>query len=113
MALTNYRNIRRLHRIVSVLIKYGFGWLVKDMRLFSYATAIQRLILFRKARKRQSLSTPQRVRMVLEELGPSFVKLGQVVSTRADLLPTGWVEEFRKLQDMVPPITFEEAKVSR
>ena len=92
MALTNYRNIRRLHRIVSVLIKYGFGWLVKDMRLFSYATAIQRLILFRKVRKRQSLSTPQRVRMVLEELGPSFVKLGQVVSTRADLLPTGWVE---------------------
>ncbi|MFQ5328898.1 MAG: 2-polyprenylphenol 6-hydroxylase [Thermodesulfobacteriota bacterium] len=110
MALTNYRNIKRLHRIVSVLIKYGFGWLVKDMRLFSYATAVQRLILFRKARGKEGLTTPERVRMVLEELGPSFVKLGQVVSTRADLLPPGWVEEFRKLQDMVPPITFEAAK---
>lgn len=110
MALTNYRNIRRLHRIVSVLIKYGFGWLVKDMRLFSFATAIERVILYRKARERQRLSTPQRVRMVLEELGPSFVKLGQVVSTRADLLPSDWVEEFKKLQDMVPPISFEEAR---
>jgi len=110
MALTQYRNIRRLHRIASVLIKYGFGWLVKDMRILSYATAVERVIFFRRAKTRQQLSTPRRIRMVLEELGPTFIKLGQAVSTRADLLPQGWIEEFRKLQDMVPPIPFEDAK---
>ncbi|MBI3752660.1 MAG: hypothetical protein HY266_01275, partial [Deltaproteobacteria bacterium] len=48
--------------------------------------------------------------MALEELGPTFIKLGQVASTRADLLPPDWVEEFKKLQDAVPPFPFEKVK---
>ncbi len=108
MQTRTYQNIRRLHRIVVILIKYGFGWLVKELKLFPFLSAFERLLFFR--RPKRELSTPERVRLVLEELGPTFIKLGQVASTRADLLPPDWVEEFKKLQDAVPPFPFEKAK---
>ncbi len=110
MQIKSYKNIRRLHQIITVLIKYGFGGLVKEMKLFPYIAVFERILFFKKARSKRELSIPQRIRMVLEELGPTFVKLGQVVSTRADLLPPDWVEEFKKLQDMVSPSPFEEIK---
>lgn len=103
-----YKNIRRLHRIVAILIKYGFGGLVKELKLFPFLSAFERILFFKRAKK--ELSTPERIRLVLEELGPTFIKLGQVASTRADLLPPDWVEEFKKLQDAVPPFPFEKAK---
>ncbi|MEE9591538.1 MAG: 2-polyprenylphenol 6-hydroxylase [Thermodesulfobacteriota bacterium] len=110
MQIKSYKNIRRLHQIITVLIKYGFGGLVKEMKLFPYIAVFERILFFKKARSKRELSIPQRIRMVLEELGPTFVKLGQVVSIRADLLPPDWVEEFKKLQDMVPPSPIEEIK---
>ena len=54
------------------------------------------------------LDPPQRMRMALEELGPAFVKLGQVMATRVDLFPPSWIAEFEKLQADVPPVPFEE-----
>ncbi|HZV80997.1 MAG TPA: AarF/ABC1/UbiB kinase family protein, partial [Geobacteraceae bacterium] len=54
------------------------------------------------------LSQAERMRMALEELGPTFIKLGQFLSTRADILPPNYIKEFSKLQDSVPPFTFEE-----
>jgi ubiquinone biosynthesis protein len=56
------------------------------------------------------LLTPIRFRMILEELGPSFIKLGQLLSTRADLLPAEFVEELARLQDRVPPVSFGEIR---
>jgi ubiquinone biosynthesis protein len=59
---------------------------------------------------RRRVSTAERVRLVLQDLGPSFIKLGQIASTRNDLLPPEVVVELKKLQDEVPPVPFEEIK---
>ncbi|MBN2193672.1 MAG: AarF/ABC1/UbiB kinase family protein [Polyangiaceae bacterium] len=60
----------------------------------------------------RELSVPVRVRRVLEDLGPSFIKLGQIVSTRADVVPPDVIAELRKLQDSVPPIPFAELRAA-
>ena len=102
------KNLKRLNQIVVTLIRYGFGDVARELRILpSFVPAVERLFVSKKA---QGLSTPVRLRLVLEELGPTFIKLGQIASTRADLLPEDWVEEFKKLQDMVPPVPFEEVR---
>ena len=108
MQTRTYQNIRRLHRIVAILIKYGFGGLVKELKLFPFLASLERVLFFRRAKK--ELSIPERIRLVLEELGPTFIKLGQVASTRADLLPPDWLEELKKLQDAVPPFSFVKVR---
>ncbi len=107
MHIKKLTNIRRLNKIVVTLVRYGFGGLVAEMRLFPLLSTIERLFV---SKKKAGKSTPVRIRLVLEELGPTFIKFGQIASTRADLLPPEWVEEFKKLQDMVRPFSFEEVK---
>ena len=102
------KNLKRMNEIVVTLIRYGFGDVARELRILpSFVPAVERIFVSKKA---QGLSTPVRLRLVLEELGPTFIKLGQIASTRADLLPEDWVEEFKKLQDMVPPVPFEEVR---
>ena len=57
-----------------------------------------------------TLSGAERVRMALEELGPTFVKMGQILSTRPDLLPVQFITELEKLQDHVPPFAYDQVK---
>jgi ubiquinone biosynthesis protein len=108
MANQTIKNLGRLNKIVVTLIRYGFGGMVTELRLIPLVSTLEKLLILR--RKGEGLSVPVRIRLVLEELGPTFIKLGQIASTRADLLPPEWVEEFKKLQDMVPPVPFEEIR---
>ncbi|MCK5237587.1 MAG: 2-polyprenylphenol 6-hydroxylase, partial [Deltaproteobacteria bacterium] len=102
------RNIKRLNKIISTLVRYGFGGLVQELQLHPYFSFLRKIWFLR--RSGGGMSVPERIRLVLEELGPTFVKLGQVASTRTDLLPLEWISELKKLQDMVPPISAEKAR---
>jgi ubiquinone biosynthesis protein len=102
------RNTRRLAEIIKVLSALGFRQLVLD-------TGLHRILGSRKEEIDSSISdntnnlpAPVRVRMVLEELGPTFIKLGQILSTRPDLVPSEWANEFKKLQDDCQHIPFSE-----
>lgn len=100
----NIRSIRRYRQILGILIKYGFGQVVEQLNIDYYLELGRRIVTLGTASKDvERLSTPQRLRLAMEELGPTFVKLGQVLSTRPDLIPSEYSDEFRKLQDKVPP----------
>ncbi|SNB46332.1 2-polyprenylphenol 6-hydroxylase [Geobacter sp. DSM 9736] len=104
----NIRTIRRYRQIVRVLIKYGFGNLLEFMNL-SHLVAKSRKLLRREVPEMYQLSAAERMRLALEELGPTFIKFGQLLSTRPDVLPLSYIEEFSKLQDHVPSFPVEEA----
>lgn len=102
------RDLSRLHEITSILIRYGGGDLVRLVGLGGLVESAGRILRWQENTEIRALDPPVRVRRALEELGPTFVKLGQVLATRADLFPPTWVVEFEKLQSDVPPVPFEE-----
>jgi len=106
MARSPIRSVRHLQRyqeIARVFIRHGFSELVDTLELLPYLSLPRRLLRRGKPTP-PPLGTAQRLRMALEELGPTFIKLGQVLSTRPDLLPPVYVAELAKLQDTVPPV---------
>jgi ubiquinone biosynthesis protein len=102
------RDLGRVHDIASVLIRYGFGSFVRGLGVGKALERAGRVLHWQHVEDYVQLDTPQRVRRVLEELGPTFIKLGQILATRVDLFPLQYITEFEKLQDQVPPIPFEE-----
>ncbi len=102
------RNLRRAREILSVLVlDYGFGYVFDQL-------GISRLLPLRRLRRgapeRAELPGPRRLRLALAELGPTFIKLGQMLATRADFLPSAVIAELRGLQDRGPAVPFQEIR---
>jgi ubiquinone biosynthesis protein len=102
------RELPRLHEIASVFIRHGLGDFVQRLGIAGLLERAGRILQFRPAGESVKLDQAARVRMALEELGPTFVKLGQVMATRVDLFPPRWIAELEKLHAQVPPVAFEE-----
>jgi ubiquinone biosynthesis protein len=106
-----YRHLWRYQQIIAIIFKYGFGNIIDAMNIDRYIESGLGLIPFvNKYEKVEKLSKNQRIRMVFEELGPTFIKMGQVLSSRPDLIPVALLNELAKLQDHVPPFEFEQVK---
>lgn len=99
MAMINVRDLGRVTGITTVLVKHGFGQLVRQAGMDFEGEPLD-----------VKLPIGRRLRMVLIDLGPTFVKLGQVLSVRPDIVPRDIMEELGQLQDRVPPVSFDEIR---
>ena len=104
-----YRHLQRYNRILQVLLKYGFSDLVGRLHIDQYLeSGWQRLGGSLPEENLARLSRPERLRLAFEELGPTFIKLGQVLSSRPDLLSPAYMAELARLQDEIPPVPWTE-----
>jgi len=108
--LSMVRDLPRLHEITSVLIRYGWGDVVRLMGLARLLERAGRLLHWQTSNEISQLDLPVRIRLALTDLGPTFVKLGQVLATRVDVFPPAWIAEFERLHSQVPPVPFEELR---
>ncbi len=104
-----WRGLRRSQQILAVLVKYGFGDLLGTLRL-RHPLIARMPVPLPKLRQIEELSRPERLRRAFEELGPAFIKLGQLLSLRPDLIPSEYASELAKLQDEVAPFPFAEVR---
>ena len=105
-----YKSVTRYNQILKVLVKYGFEDLVQYIEQNKRLTFYQRFIPKASRIRAAKYNKWERMRMVCEELGPTFVKFGQILSNRPDLVPLELTLELEKLQDHVPPLPEEVAK---
>jgi len=103
-----YRHLARYRQILTVFFKYGFGDLVELLKIEQYIEIGLQLISKNRRSRLEKLSRAQRVRMACEELGPTYIKFGQILSTRPYLVPVDFIKELSKLQDNVPSSPFSE-----
>jgi ubiquinone biosynthesis protein len=105
MLSDKYAHYKRVGEILAALSRYGFG------RAWDSASVLKDLPFDSEARKEvMDLRTPVRFRQFLEGLGPAFIKLGQLLSTRPDLIAEEYADELANLRDNVPPVPFEVIK---
>ncbi len=101
------RDLPRLHEIASVMIRYGWGDLVRVLGISGALERAGRVLHWQSTSEMSQLEAPVRIRRALEELGPTFVKLGQVLATRVDMFPPHWIAEFEKLHSQVPAVPYD------
>ena len=106
---SRYRSFVRYNQILRVFVKYGFEELVSYMIASGRYRFIRRLIPKTTKKRAEQFTRWEKMRLVCEELGPTFIKFGQILSNRPDLLPNELILEFEKLQDNVPPMRGEIA----
>jgi len=105
-----YNRARRYNQVISVFLKYGFEDLVSYLDEKKRFNFIRKLVPRATYKHALTLSKWEKMRLVCEELGPTFVKFGQLLSNRPDVFPEAFVKEMEKLQDSVPPISGEVAQ---
>ncbi len=98
------RSINRARNIATILARFGFGQFVRGLRLDG-VPLVGRILVQKDMADR---SIHERARLAIEALGPTFIKLGQIGSTRPDLLPQAWIDELTKLQADIPPAPWDE-----
>lgn len=101
---SKYNKLKRSRQIITVLVKYGLDYFIDRSKL-KLLSRIKRI-----PKGYRTLSLPRRICLSLEELGPTFIKFGQILSTRPDFLPPAFIVELEKLQDEVPPFDSFQAK---
>lgn len=101
------RHAGRYRAIAMALMRHGFGYMVEELGLYHLLSLPRRLVT---QEAHTSLTLGERIRLVLEDLGPTFIKLGQLASTRSDLLPDSIIQELVKLQDNVPPFPVDRVR---
>lgn len=102
----SYRNVNRLRVIINVLFKHGLGFIITKLDLGKYIPFTKRY----RYNRIPSEELPVRLRLVCEDLGPTFIKFGQMLGTRPDLIPQEYIKEFEKLQENIPPCSYEEVR---
>ncbi len=105
-----YRHLNRYRQILQVLFQYGFGDLFDILKIEEYLELGLQIISRKRQAQIEKLTRAERVRKSLEELGPTFVKMGQALSVRPDLVPVEYIQELSKLQDSVPPFPYDEVR---
>ncbi|MEH7177438.1 ABC1 kinase family protein [Neobacillus vireti] len=103
------RHIQRYRDIVYAFTKHGFGFIMKELGLIDLLSVPKRVFV-EGNKSLNSRTTGERIRLFLEELGPTFVKIGQIASTRPDVIPAEILQELVKLQDRVSIFSFDEVK---
>jgi len=105
-----YRHLNRYRQILTILFKYGFGDLLEMLKIDQYVEVGLQMISKKREIRIERLTRPQGLRMAFEELGPTYIKLGQILSTRPDLIPMEFIRELSKLQDNVPSFPFDRVR---
>ena len=103
------KSASRIRQITNIFLKYGFGKVIDQIHLGRFIPFRKRIKAFGQWPPVKSPSAPEQLRMAFSELGPSFIKLAQILSSRPDLITKRYADEFKKLQDRVPPFSTEEA----
>lgn len=101
------KDIKRLNEIVAILLKYGFGDVLRRIGLSVIIEQAGKLVRS-DGSQYLSMKPPERARRALEELGPCFIKLGQILATRADMFDENWIEQFSLLQDSASSMPFKK-----
>ena len=104
-----YRHLNRYRQILAVFLRYGFDEVVDILKIDQILEKAFRMIPVERKEKVERHSRARRFRMALEELGPTFVKLGQILSCRPDLIPLEFLTELAKLQDEIPSFPHHQA----
>ncbi|NCC76649.1 MAG: 2-octaprenylphenol hydroxylase [Clostridia bacterium] len=108
--IRQHKHLARYRQIVAAFTRQGFGYLIDQTGLAEHVRIHRRKTGPMPTGSEHHLPTGARLRRTLEELGPTFIKIGQILSTRPDLFPVDVLDELKKLQDAIPPFPFIDVK---